>query len=123
MFVPELEGLKATELGKPAYQHPNRSYKNFNEEIDRFSLWLIITALEAIKWNPSLWKRKKDGGFNNGSNCLFDAQDLEDTKNSILFSKLLSSGNDALINYTNILIGLYNSKNMENIKAPSISQI
>ena len=120
MFVPELEGLKATELGKPAYQHPNRSYKNFNEEIDRFSLWLIITVLEAIKWNPSLWKRKKDGGFNNGSNCLFDAQDLEDTKNSILFSKLLSSGNDALINYTNILIGLCNSKNMENIKAPSI---
>ena len=51
---------------------------------------------------------------------MFDAQDLEDTKNSILFSKLLSSGNDALINYTNILIGLCNSKNMENIKAPSI---
>jgi hypothetical protein len=97
MFVPEFAGQNSSEPGVLDFQHPNRVKSDFSSTMDRFSFWVMVTALEALIWDSSLWKSNVHGGFNNDSNMLFTRKDFQNPKASRLFQVLLNSGNAELI--------------------------
>ncbi|MGH7224371.1 MAG: protein kinase domain-containing protein, partial [Gemmataceae bacterium] len=87
MCVPSLVGTKSGEVGHPAYQHPERLRTGaYDQEVDRFSLLSIATALRclAIGGRP-LWER-----YDNGDNLLFRQADLQTPAESPLFQELLA---------------------------------
>ncbi len=87
MCVPALAGTKSGEVGHPAYQHPERLRTGaYNQEVDRFSLLSIATALRCLTiGGRSLWER-----YDNGDNLLFRQTDLQSPKESPLFQELLA---------------------------------
>ena len=56
--------------------------------MDRFSFWVILTALEALKIDKTLWREVMQGGFNTLDNFLFTIQDFLDPNQSRLFNRL-----------------------------------
>ena len=84
--VPSLELLKATEVGHPAYQHPQRLREStYGLHIDNFSHLVIYTALRALTvGGRKLWDR-----YDNGDNLLFVQEDFETPARSALFKELL----------------------------------
>ena len=74
MFVPALARTKTGEVGHPNYQHPQRLREGlYNAEVDRFSLLVVATALQALAVaGRSLWER-----YDNGDNLLFKESDLQ----------------------------------------------
>jgi hypothetical protein len=109
MFVPELENMRSIENGRSEFQHPKRSNINFNHEIDRFSFWVIITALEALKLDKSLWKEVMQGGFNTLDNFLFTIQDFLNPNQSALFNRLNQLNSTTLNFYIDTLRRICNS--------------
>ena len=85
MFVPALTGLRSLELGRPGYQHPNRSDADYDAHLDRFSGLLILVALRALAERPDLWAR-----YDNGQNLLFETHDLAQPGTSRLIGELKS---------------------------------
>ena len=83
MFVPTLAGQGSHETGHPSYQHPNRSDKDFNAEIDNFAGLAIYTAILAVKCESNLWRQ-----FNNYDNILFSREDFANPSQSKVFAKL-----------------------------------
>ncbi len=68
MCVPSLEMLKATEVGHPAYQHPQRLREaTYGLQIDSFSNLAIYTAIRSLV----VGGRKLLEKFDNGDNLLF----------------------------------------------------
>lgn len=104
MFVPEFAGHNSSEPGVLDFQHPSRVKSDFSPTMDRFSFWVMLTALEALIWDSSLWKSTVHGGFNNDSNLLFTRKDFQNPQASRLFHVLLNSGNAELIAVANKLI-------------------
>jgi len=88
LYVPSLNNRKNLERGRSEFQHPNRDHTVFNERIDRFSFWVILCALEALKFDKSLWNTVMQGGFNTLDNMLFTGQDLHNFAGSPLIRKL-----------------------------------
>lgn len=88
MYIPDFEEKKQIERGRSEYQHPNRASFTFDEKIDRFSFWVILCALEALKFDKTLWKEIMQGGFNTLSNMLFSASDFINPNQSKLFNRL-----------------------------------
>lgn len=88
MYIPDFEGKEQIERGRSEFQHPKRDSFVFNEEIDRFSFWVILCALEALKFDKSLWKEIMQGGFNTTDNLLFVASDFSNPNQSRLFNTL-----------------------------------
>lgn len=88
MYIPNFQGEKQIERGRSEFQHPKRSSFEFNEEIDRFSFWIILCALEALKFDKTLWKEVMQGGFNTLDNLLFVANDFSNPNQSKLFNRL-----------------------------------
>ena len=88
MYIPDFQGEKQIERGRSEYQHPNRVNFIFDEKIDRFSFWVILCALEALKFDKTLWKEIMQGGFNTLSNMLFSANDFSNPNQSKLFNRL-----------------------------------
>lgn len=97
MFVPEFAGHNSSEPGVLDFQHPGRVKSDFSSTMDRFSFWVMLTAIEALIWDSSLWKSTVHGGFNNDSNLLFTQKDFQNPQASRLFHVLLNSGNAELI--------------------------
>ncbi|HEY7326821.1 MAG TPA: DUF1349 domain-containing protein [Gemmataceae bacterium] len=87
MCVPSLAGKNSGELGHPGYQHPERLRTGaYSQEVDRFSLLSIATALRCLMiGGRSLWER-----YDNGDNLLFRQSDLQAPAASPLFRDLLS---------------------------------
>jgi hypothetical protein len=104
MFVPDFGGRKSLENGRTEYQHPQRNPNIFSPLIDRFSFWVMITALEAIKYDKSLWLEVMQGGFNSLDNFLFTITDFKNPKQSDLFARLKKVNNKDLNFYTQKLI-------------------
>lgn len=104
MFLPELSGQKAIEIGHSSFQHPKRDKSVYNAEMDRFSFWLILTALEAIKFNKNLWSKDINLGFNDGDNFLFRAKDLQNPNVSPLVKKLRNINQPSLNFYLDKLL-------------------
>jgi len=87
MCVPSLAGTKSGEVGHPAYQHPERLRSGaYNQEVDRFSLLSIATALRCLTiGGRALWEK-----YDNGDNLLFRQADLQAPTKSALFQELLA---------------------------------
>ena len=64
MYVPALTYKKSIEKGRSEFQHPKRTLNHFSPEMDRFSFWVMITALEALKIDKTLWRKVMQEGFN-----------------------------------------------------------
>jgi len=108
MYIPLLDSyqLKSTESGRSEYQHPSRASGTSGwKEIDRFSFWVLITAIEAVKYDKSLWNDTYNGGFNTEDNFLFSGTDFKNPSRSELFNKLLQSNHDSVRYYVNKLKG------------------
>lgn len=86
MFVPALAGSNSGEVGHPCYQHPQRlAERTYNQELDRFPLLLIATALHCVGvGGRALWDK-----YDNGDNLLFREADLQAPVKSRLFYELL----------------------------------
>jgi hypothetical protein len=64
--------------------------------MDRFSFWVIITGLEALKIDKSLWREVTQGGFNTLDNFLFIIQDFLNPNQSNLFNRLYNLNSTSL---------------------------
>lgn len=100
MFIPELKNLGGIETGMKEYQHPRRTKKDFNEKIDRFSIWVMLTAIEAVKYDKSLWQSEVHGGYNTEVNFLFQGKDFLRPNESRLFRQLLKMPQASVQYYT-----------------------
>jgi hypothetical protein len=110
MYVPTLANKKAIEKGRSEFQHPKRTMYNFNPEMDRFSFWVMITALEALKVDKTLWREVMQGGFNTLDNFLFTVQDFLNPNQSNLFNRLYSLNSKSLNYYLDKLKWFCNSE-------------
>ena len=54
MFVPSMKGYKSPTIGTKNFCHPLRTFDDFDETIDDFSLASIALSLKAISMNPKL---------------------------------------------------------------------
>jgi WD40 repeat protein len=87
MYVPPLRGHGSHEKGHPAYQHPQREGKNFDESVDRFSALVIHTSLLALAESPGLWKR-----FYDEDNLIFRRADFLTPDAAPVFRELEQMG-------------------------------
>ncbi|WP_234109958.1 hypothetical protein [Chryseobacterium sp. R2A-55] len=115
MFIPSLKGEKAVEVGHSSFQHNRRTKDDFDEKIDGFSFWLMVTALEALKFDKTLWNKDMSGGFNDGDNFLFRAKDIATPHASILVSRLR--------NLRQPSVDYYLDKLLSNTSSPSRSEL
>src|SRR5262245_40904367 len=83
MYVPALRGKGSHEKGHPAYQHPHRDGKDFDETIDRFAALVIHTSLIAVAESPAIWKR-----FYDDDNLIFKRTDFVDPDGAPVFQEL-----------------------------------
>jgi hypothetical protein len=98
MFIPQFTNKKNLEKGRSEFQHPNRSQFQFDEKIDRFSFWVILCAIEALKYDKTLWLEVMQGGFNSLDNLLFHGDDFKYFTNSKLVGRLYAL-NQPSLNY------------------------
>jgi hypothetical protein len=87
MFVPELRGRQAIELGHRAYQHPQREVGLFDERIDRFSALVIYASLKALERDPDLWRLHDE-------NLIFSREDYLRPKTSAAFRACRALGGE-----------------------------
>ncbi|HEY9717734.1 MAG TPA: hypothetical protein V6C69_09715 [Trichormus sp.] len=86
MYVPELAGSPANELGHVNYQHPARSAKHFSPALDNFSAWIIYASLKCLSIDPGLWSL-----LQGGADCmLFRRTDFNNPEKSLAFKSLLN---------------------------------
>jgi hypothetical protein len=90
LFVPEMEGWKASELGHQHFQHPGRDEKLFDSALDNFSSLVIYLTLISLAERPELWKEHHD------ENLLFTKTDFLDPGGSVLFKKIKEIGSEHL---------------------------
>jgi tRNA A-37 threonylcarbamoyl transferase component Bud32 len=82
MFVPDLRGQIANELGHPNYQHPMRGAQHFENYLDNFSAWTIYASMACLSVDRTLWQQ-----LSGGDECLlFRAADFANPLNSYVFS-------------------------------------
>jgi len=101
MFVPKLKGLNATEIGCSSYQHPNRSFAFFNENLDYFSMIVIKISLIALYHLPKLYLK-----YNNGENIIFTKNDFLNISKSQLIKELTSINDEDIQLLIKLLIKL-----------------
>lgn len=63
LFLPSMAGLKTSELGTRAYQHPSRTAEHFDRWLDHYPAALISTQLRAFAIDPSLHRRHSRSGL------------------------------------------------------------
>ena len=110
MYVPDLAHKKSIEKGRSEFQHPKRTLNNFSPEMDRFSFWVMIAALEALKLDKTLWREVMQGGFNTLDNFLFTIQDFLNPNQSAFFNRLYKLNSTSLNFYLETLKWLCNSE-------------
>jgi hypothetical protein len=109
MYIPSLSHLNAIENGRAEFQHPSRNLTHFRPTIDRFSFLVIITAIELLKNDKSLWKSPLQSGFNSLDNLLFSAKDFKNPNSSELFRRARNINSDAVNFYINQLTSAINT--------------
>ncbi|WP_196221058.1 CFI-box-CTERM domain-containing protein, partial [Sansalvadorimonas verongulae] len=87
IFVNDLRGLGSSELGHRNFQHPKRSGRSWNPQLDRFSFISIDIALSVLISDSNLWKKTQS----DGDSILFKANDFADVNQSKIFSDLISN--------------------------------
>ena len=119
MFIPLFSDKINLERGRTEFQHPDRINTQYNEKIDRFSFWVIVCALEALKFDKNLWLEVMQGGFNTLDNLLFIGDDFKYFNNSKLVNRLYGLNKPSLNFYLNKLNKFCNSS-PSNIEFPQI---
>jgi hypothetical protein len=122
MFIPAFEEKDSFSSGTAGFQHPMRLASDFSETIDRFSFWVFLTALEAFKIDPSLWKNAREHGFNKEEQILFTYRDIVFPQQSATFQTLRRYNHPALNFYCDTLIGFCNSVSLGEIETPKLYQ-
>jgi hypothetical protein len=117
LFVPNFSNKTNLERGRSEFQHPLRSLLPFNETIDRFSFWVILCALEALKYDKSLWYEVMNGGYNTLDNLLFTGDDFRNFNNSKLVNRLYHI-NEVSLNYYLNKLNLFCNKHPGIIEKP-----
>lgn len=120
LFIPAFKGKDSISPGTAGFQHPMRLASDFSETIDRFSFWIFLTALEAFKTDPSLWKNARQNGFNKEEQVLFTYRDLAFPRQSASFQLLRNYNNKALNFYTEKLVAFCNSTSLNDVETPVI---
>jgi len=87
MYVPPLRGRGSHEKGHPAYQHPEREGKDFDESVDRFSALVIQASVLALAEKPDLWKK-----YNEEDNLIFKRADFQSPDSAPVFKDLEKMG-------------------------------
>jgi hypothetical protein len=88
MFVPALEGFRASEVGHQHYQHPARAVAHFSADTDNFSALVVYLSLISLAERPELW------GEHHDENLLFTRADFADPGASALFPKIEAIGEE-----------------------------
>jgi Metal binding domain of Ada len=88
MFVPALEGFRASEVGHQHYQHPARDITHFSRDTDNFSALVVYLSLISLAGRPELWREHHD------ENLLFTRADFADPDASALFPKIEAIGEE-----------------------------
>jgi len=86
MFVPNLSGKTAIELGSKSYQHPSRNKFWFDENVDDFSMYIIYISLELLIIDTTIYSK-----YNNGNNIIFSEHDFQNYFNSNLFIEFIKN--------------------------------
>ena len=120
MFIPAFRGRNNLEPGSPGFQHPRRLATAFSETIDRFSVWVMLTALEVIKIDPALWRDAEQDDYTNSEHALFTVIDFINPAASRLFQKLKAYNNDGLNYYLNKLTAACGVKDITTIEKPEL---
>lgn len=82
MFVEEIKPLGSSELGHRNFQHPKRNESIWDTTLDRYSLIVLNSALNALEEAPELWHQTNS----DGDAFLFRANDFNDPGHSKTFS-------------------------------------
>jgi hypothetical protein len=88
MYVPALEGFRASEVGHQHYQHPSRDPAHFTLDTDNFSALVVYLSLIALAERPELW------GEHHDENLIFTRADFSDPGASALFPKIEALGGE-----------------------------
>ncbi|HEX8281871.1 MAG TPA: Ada metal-binding domain-containing protein [Pyrinomonadaceae bacterium] len=88
MYVPALEGFRASEVGHQHYQHPARDPAHFSSDTDNFSALVVYLSLSALAERPELWREHHD------ENLIFTRADFADPDASALFAKVEAMGGE-----------------------------
>lgn len=118
MYIPSFKEKDSLGAGTSSFQHPMRLSSDFSENIDRFSIWVFLTALEAFKIDPSLWTRAIEHGFDKSKQILFNYRDLAIPQQSRAFQIIRSYNNDVLNFYADKLTAFCTAKTLDIIEAP-----
>jgi hypothetical protein len=119
MYIPSLSHLNAIENGRAEFQHPSRKLIHFSPTIDRFSFIVIITAIELLKYDKSLWRSPLQNGFNSLDNLLFCAKDFKNPGTSELFRRARLLNSTSVNFYLNQLTSAINSE-ISSVKEPCL---
>ncbi|HEX6183756.1 MAG TPA: Ada metal-binding domain-containing protein [Pyrinomonadaceae bacterium] len=88
MYVPALEGFRASEVGHQHYQHPARDPAHFTADTDNFSALVVYLSLISLAERPELWREHHD------ENLIFTRADFADPDSSALFPKIEAIGEE-----------------------------
>ena len=83
MFVPSMKGYKSPTIGTKNFCHPLRTFDDFDETIDDFSLASIALSLKAISMNPKLLDT-----YGASDRLLFSEDDYRNPSNGKVISAL-----------------------------------
>lgn len=121
MYIPSLSHLNSIENGRAEFQHPSRKLIHFKPTIDRFSFIVILTALELLKHDKSLWRSPLQNGFNSLDNLLFSAKDFKNPNSSELFRRARNLNSNSVNYYLNQLTSAINS-DVSSVNEPNLYQ-
>ena len=111
MFVPAMKGLCALEMGSPNFRHPLRSEKDFNENMDDFSIVSILLSLKLISLNPQLYDK-----YATQDRLLFSDSDYRNIMGCELIKGIASTVDDDCTKLIGLLLLAYAEKNLSMIE-------
>lgn len=88
MFVPQMDGWVASELGHQHFQHPRREARLFDQKLDNFSALVIYLSLISLAEQPALWAEHHD------ENLIFKKADFVNPAASKLFAQIKELGEE-----------------------------
>ena len=91
MFLPQYLGEASPENGHQHFQHPLKTPRNYDQQVDNFPALVIYISLLALAAEPILWDR-----FYNDDNLLLTKGDYRDPPNSRCFQALKSSQDETV---------------------------
>ena len=91
IFLPQFQGEPGPEIGHKNYQHPQRSAKNYDAQIDNFPALVVYLSLLALRADSKLWDR-----FYNDDNLLLTNKDYEAPQESECLQALKQSPDETV---------------------------